>query len=64
MGWIETAIVDLSASTERFRVEWFNPRMGKITDGGTTNGGGKQLFTSPFTGDSVLYIYKNNATQE
>lgn len=58
IGWTETAIVDLSVSSETFEVEWFNPRTGKITDGGNIKGGGKRSFASPFTGDAVLYIYK------
>lgn len=57
-GWNETAIVDLSASSKSFRVEWFNPRTGKSSDGASIYGGGKSSFTSPFVGDAVLYIYK------
>ena len=39
-----------------FAVEWFNPRTGTATDGGTSAGGGKVEFAVPFDGDSVLYL--------
>lgn len=58
VGWNERAILDLPASSGTFRVEWFNPRTGETTDGGFADGGTRRSFTSPFTGDAVLYIYK------
>jgi hypothetical protein len=57
-GWNETAIVDLSASSEAFRVEWFSPRTGRATDGASINGGGKLSLAPPFVSEAVLYIYK------
>jgi len=58
VGWNEIAIVDLSASSGTYRVEWLNPRTGETTDGGSTECGAKRSFRSPFTGDAVLYIYR------
>ena len=34
IGWNEILTIDLSVSTETFRVEWFNPRTDEILDGG------------------------------
>lgn len=59
VGLNESATVDLSASSEKFDVEWFNPRTGATADGGTVTGGGERFFTSPFVGDSVLYVYQS-----
>jgi hypothetical protein len=58
IGWNKSAKVDLSGSSERFRVEWFNPRTGETVDGGEVRGGGEKSFTAPFTGDAVLYVHK------
>lgn len=51
-----TVTVDLSAASGKLSVEWFNPRTGTSTDGGTTTGEGLRSFTAPFSGDAVLYI--------
>jgi hypothetical protein len=48
--------VELSEATGSFAVEWFNPREGTATDGGTSAGGDKVDFTVPFDGDAVLYL--------
>jgi len=48
--------VDLSGATGSFSAEWFNPREGTTTDGGTSAGGGKVDFTVPYDGDVVLYL--------
>ena len=48
--------VDLSAASETFSVEWFNPTTAEATDAGTTSGGTSRYFTAPFSGDAVLYI--------
>jgi hypothetical protein len=58
LGLRKRALVDLSKSSETFRVEWFNPRTGETVDGRVANGGGIESFTAPFSGDAVLYIYK------
>lgn len=50
--------VDLSGEPGPFAVEWFNPRAGTATDGGTSAGGGKMEFAVPFDGDGVLYLHK------
>lgn len=52
--------VDLSASSGKLHVEWFNPRTGKEMDGGSTNGGGMRSFSAPFTGDAVLYLHRSD----
>jgi hypothetical protein len=57
-GFREKAMVDLSASSGTFVVEWFNPITGEIVAGGTTISGSSSNFTAPFLGDAVLYIYK------
>jgi hypothetical protein len=49
--------VDLSASPEQLLVEWFNPRTGAKTEGGTATGGAVHSFTAPFSGNAVLYLY-------
>lgn len=51
--------VNLSAvaPTKQLKVEWFNPNTGVTVSGGTVSGGGASLFTPPFSGDAVLYIY-------
>ena len=52
--------VDLSATSETLKVEWFNPDQGTKTAGGTTSSGGVKSFTAPFGGDAVLYIYSTS----
>jgi len=48
--------VDLSAAKGMLEVEWFNPRTGGTTNGGTIEGGAKRSFKVPFEGDAVLYL--------
>lgn len=50
--------VDLSHASGNLRVEWFNPDNGKKVSGGTVSGGGSKSFTPPFSGDAVLFIWK------
>jgi hypothetical protein len=50
--------VDLSDGKGYFFVEWFNPVTGKTTFAGTTRGGSKKSFQSPFSNEAVLYIYE------
>ncbi|GEM_PF-2068104 len=51
--------VNLSAvsSSKSLNVEWLRPQTGTIYSGEVINGGGTRSFTSPFSGDAVLYIY-------
>lgn len=49
--------VNLSASLGQLNMEWFNPANGIAQAGGTVTGGAPRLFTAPFSGDAVLYIY-------
>lgn len=51
-----TATVDISDVEGAATLEWFNPRTGAATDGGTVQGGQKRSFKPPFDGDAVLYI--------
>ncbi len=50
--------VNLSAALGTMKVEWTHPVTGKLVMGGTTQGGAERKFTSPFSGDAVLRIYK------
>ena len=50
--------VNLSAASGQLSYEWFNPATGKIAKTGTTTGGASRTFSSPFSGDAVLYIHK------
>jgi hypothetical protein len=48
--------VNLSATTATLNVEWLNPSTGQIAAPSTVTGGGTRSFTTPFSGDAVLYI--------
>jgi hypothetical protein len=48
--------VNLSDASGELAVEWLNPCTGERVSGGVTTGGGNREFTSPFSGDAVLYI--------
>jgi hypothetical protein len=48
--------VDLSAANGSFVATWFSPITGRTTSGGTVTGGIPILFTSPISGDAVLYL--------
>ncbi|MCB0090347.1 MAG: hypothetical protein KDE54_20730 [Caldilineaceae bacterium] len=56
--------VNLGSASNSFVVEWFHPASGQTVNGGTVNGGGEQLFTSPFNSSSsldadvVLYLHQ------
>jgi hypothetical protein len=52
--------VDLTGSSIKLMVEWFNPADGTVTEGRVIQGGASQSFTAPFAGDAVLYIYDAN----
>jgi hypothetical protein len=49
-------MVDLSGASGRLLMEWFNPKMNAVTDGGAVTGGAKVSLTVPFAGDAVLYL--------
>jgi len=55
------ATVDLSAASGTLKVEWFNPRTGAATDGGTAQGGSPRSFRAPDAGDWVLYLVGNRS---
>lgn len=52
----EPVRVDLSASSDAFRIEWFHPETGKAIAGGIVKGGGQRTLIPPFDGDAVLYL--------
>jgi Family of unknown function (DUF6298) len=54
----QTVIVNLSAASGAFLVEWFNPSTGETQRGAPVEGGGGYSFTAPFGGDAVLYLQK------
>ena len=51
-----TFTVDLGATTRALNVEWFNPATGATMPGAAITGGSTKSFTTPFSGDAVLYI--------
>jgi hypothetical protein len=62
--WAGNVTVDLSAASGNLNIEWFNPEDGTTSNGGTTGGGAVRYFTAPFSGDTVLYLYKARATND
>jgi hypothetical protein len=50
--------VDLTATTSKLNVEWFDPSTGTATPGAMVTGGSIQQFKAPTTisGDAVLYL--------
>jgi hypothetical protein len=50
--------VDLTKATGTLTVQWYDPRLGTFKAAGTTTGGATRSFTSPASGDWVLYIRK------
>jgi hypothetical protein len=52
--------VDLFGASGPFRVEWFNPKTNEVSDGGTITGGATRFLKVPFTGDAVLYLYRES----
>jgi hypothetical protein len=55
--------VDLSYTAKDLTVEWFNPENGELESGETVRGGSSISFTSPFSGDTVLYIHDASLPQ-
>jgi hypothetical protein len=52
------AVVDLSAASGTFAVEWFNPETGEAISSEAIDGGKIRKLVTPFDGDAVLYILK------
>jgi hypothetical protein len=48
--------VNLSATSNALKVEWFEPASGQTVVGANVAGGGSRTLTAPFSGDAVLYI--------
>ena len=57
-----TFTVNLSATTQTLSVEWLNPATGQITAGSPVAGGSTRSFTTPFSGDAVLYVKDPGST--
>lgn len=52
-----TFTVNLSATTNLLNVQWLNPATGTVTNIAAINGGSSaRSFTTPFSGDAVLYL--------
>ncbi|MBO3833014.1 MAG: hypothetical protein FGF51_06455 [Candidatus Brockarchaeota archaeon] len=51
-----TIWVDLSGARGSLRAEWLNPVTGEAAGEEKAEGGGKRLFTSPFSEDAVLIV--------
>lgn len=54
--------VDLTAVSDTFDVEWFNPQTGELFTGATVQGNGLRNLAAPFNGDAVLYLCRENTT--
>jgi len=48
--------IDLSGASGALSVEWFRPESDETLDGDPVEGGAQRTLTSPFDGESVLYI--------
>lgn len=48
--------VDLTDASGKLTVEWFSPNTGRNVYGKAVSGGSPKVFSSPFSGDAVLYI--------
>lgn len=52
--------VNLSGTSGTLMVEWFDPSTGATSNGNDVQGGGTRSFTSPYGGDTVLYLHAND----
>jgi len=48
--------VDLTQTSEKLQVEWFNPATGEVKKANAAVGGRHLTFAAPFRGDAVLYL--------
>jgi hypothetical protein len=55
--------VDLSGPSNKFQVEWFNPKTGKTFKGEPITGGNRVSIKIPFAGEAVLYLKLRNGSQ-
>jgi len=53
-----TMSLDLTGTSGTFVVEWFDPRGGTFRTAASVTGGAPRTFTSPGSGDWVLYVHK------
>ena len=56
--------LDLSAAKGKLAVEWFDPRRGQTTKADPARGGTRQIFTTPFDGDAVLYLIATESKRD
>ncbi len=54
--------VDLHGFEGTLHQEWFEPASARTLQGADVQGGARQSFVSPFTGDAVLYLYSAATT--
>ena len=54
--------VNLSAVSGQLPYEWFNPATGGVVKTGMVTGGASRSFSSPFSGNAVLYIGNGTLT--
>ena len=57
---VGTITVDVSAATDSLNVEWFNPATGVYIFSSKIRGGASRSFTTPFSGDVVLYLHNSS----
>jgi hypothetical protein len=55
--------VDLSQVAGPLIAEWMNPATGAKTTGAAVKGGTTIIFTSPFSGDAVLYVKRKTSAE-
>jgi hypothetical protein len=51
--------VDLSAASGKLNGEWMRPTDGSIIRAEPTAGGGQPTLKTPFTGDAILYLWRD-----
>lgn len=56
--------VNLTGNSGQFSVEWLNPSNGTKTAGAAGSGGAVRTFTSPFSGDAVLYLKQSTSSSD
>ena len=50
--------VDLSGASGQLKGEWMHPTDGTVSSAALTEGARLQTFKAPFSGDAVLYLWK------
>ena len=50
--------LDLKSTSGTFNVEWYHPKSGEYSETNSVEGGSIITFTSPFTNDVVLHVFR------